>query len=196
MKRSGLSFLTHGTTAIQQSSFLLELLLLMGFLYYNTFCAFSPFFPKPVFPLVCLSHTSFLLPLSWQNILEVPLFLSNPPPQPSALLPSALRRPIPLVMLSQCCWAWFCSLFTIPLLSSGLSHSVNSVTMSTVHRVTELCWEAEHCGTMARAARTAQTLPAMQYWARKDIGKQQEHCFSARSASLKSGSSLMTFGDF
>lgn len=110
------------------SPFLLELLLLTGFLYYYIFCAFSPFFPNTVTSLVCLSHTFFLYPSKTYSRSHV-LFLSNPLLQPSAVS-RALQRPIPLVMLSQRRRGRPHPLPPVLSLCLALSHWVSSMTQA------------------------------------------------------------------
>lgn len=145
----------------------------MVLLYYDIFHAFSTFFPKLVLPLVSLPHT-FLLSLSWQNILEVPLFLSNHHTQLSSSAPGALpcRDPNPWRCFPNAAGSdsgSFPSLAAMPLPSPALSHSVSSVTRA-LCTVTELCWEAP---------------PATGSWGTA------EHPFAAGSAPLSSGSLLV-----
>lgn len=152
------------------SPFLLELLLLTGFLYCYIFCAFSPFFPNTVTSLVCLSHTFFLYPSKTYSRSHV-LFLSNPLLQPSAVS-CALQRPIPLVMLSQ---------RRPPVLSLclALSHWVSSMT------------QAVRTEWQSRAARHSTAapwpqllaLPERRQWCRAQeaAGQQREHPSAASS---------------
>lgn len=99
-------------------------------------------------------------------------------------------------MLTQCRWAWPRFLPTVALPSSGLSHSVNSVTWT-------LCTEWQSCAGRQSTVASWPKLLALPKRRQQDstgqgktLANSKNIPFSAKSAPLKLGNSLMTFQGF